>query len=135
MPLLNVDLPFLASRVLPECAWASFDAMSVRARLATLSISADQVGDQLVRDATLLALKVIDAPAFVALSAVRSALRFNSSLLRVSGDHVDDLLAVVSSPGPQKDGYAEYASWPRDKSERWYLAVTARDVAKALASR
>ncbi|WP_162631885.1 hypothetical protein ACJ51O_36420 (plasmid) [Burkholderia pyrrocinia] len=135
MPLLNVDLVQLASRVVPESARDSFDAMSVRARLATLSIVADKAGDRSARDVALQALTVLDAPAYVGLSAVRCALQSSCSVLRVPADRIDFLVAVASSPGPQTEGYAEYARWPRDKSGRWLLTVTARDVAKALANR
>ncbi|MDN7683015.1 hypothetical protein [Burkholderia cenocepacia] len=135
MPLLNVDLVQLASSVVPECARDSFDAMSVRARLATLSIVADQAGNSSVRDVALHALTVIDAPAYVGLSAVRIALESSCALLRIPADRFGFLVAVGSSAVPQKDGYAEFAKWPRKDSDRWLLTVTARDVAKALASR
>ncbi|WP_059522790.1 hypothetical protein [Burkholderia territorii] len=135
MPLLNVDLVQLASSVVPEGARDSFDAMSVRARLATLSIGADQAGNSSVRDVALHALTVIDAPAYVGLSAVRIALQSSCALLRVPADRFGFLVAVGSSAVPQKEGYAEFAKWPRKDSDRWLLSVTARDVAKALANR
>lgn len=138
MPLLNVDLVQLASSVVPESARGPFDEMSVRARLATLAIVADQAGNTSVRDVALNALNaltVIDAPAYVGLSAVRIALESSCALLRVPADRFGFLVAVVSSAVPQKEGYAEFAKWPRKDSERWLLTVTARDVAKALANR
>ncbi|MEK7898032.1 hypothetical protein AAB990_22345 [Burkholderia contaminans] len=135
MPLLNVDFVQLASSLVPESARDSFDAMSVRARLATLSIVADQAGNSSVRDVALHALTVIDAPAYVGLSAVRIALQSSCALLRTPADRFDFLVAVGSSAVPQKEGYAEFAKWPREDSDRWLLTVTARDVAKALANR
>ncbi|MCA7888551.1 hypothetical protein LGM58_35810 [Burkholderia contaminans] len=135
MPLLNVDLVQLASRVVPESARDSFDALSVRARLATLSSVAEKAGGTSVRDVALHALTVLDAPAYVGLSAVRCALQSSSSVLRVSADRIDFLVAVASSAVPQKEGYAEITRWPRNESGRWLLTVTARDVAKVLASR
>ncbi|RXV64534.1 hypothetical protein D1006_40150 [Burkholderia stabilis] len=135
MPILNVDLVQLASRVVPESARDSFDAMSVRARLATLSIIADQAGISSVRDVALHALTVIDAPAYVGLSAVRTALQSSCALLRIPADRFGFLVAVSSSAVPQKEGYAEFAKWPRKDSDRWLLTVTARDVAKVLANR
>ncbi|AOJ10028.1 hypothetical protein [Burkholderia mayonis] len=135
MPLLNVDLVQLASSVVPESARDSFDPMSVRARLATLSIVADKAGDTSVRDVALHALTVLDAPAYVGLSAVRCALQSSCSVLRVPADRTDFLVAVASSPGPQKEGYAEHARRPRGESGRWLLTVTARDVANAMANR
>ena len=135
MPLLNVDLAQLASSVVPEDARDSFDAMSVRARLATLSIVADQAGNSSVRDVALHALTVIDTPAYVGLSAVRIALQSSCALLRVPADRFGFLVAVGSSAVPQKEGYAEFAKWPRKDSDRWLLTLTARDLAKALANR
>ncbi|WP_321882658.1 hypothetical protein [Burkholderia cepacia] len=134
MPLLNVDLVQLASSVVPESARDSFDAMSVRARLATLSIVAGQAGNSSVRDVALHALTVIDAPGYVGLSAVRIALQSCCALLRVPADRFGFLVAVGSSAVPQKEGSAEFAKWPRKDSDRWLLTVTARDVAKALAN-
>ncbi|WP_323122542.1 hypothetical protein [Burkholderia alba] len=135
MPLLNVDLVQLASSVVPESVRDSFDAMSVRARLATLSIVADQVGNASVRDVALHALTVIDAPAYVGLSAVRIALESSCALLRIPADRFGFLVAVSSSAVPQKEGNAEFAKWPRKDSDRWLLTVTERDVAKAMANR
>ncbi|MBF5008538.1 hypothetical protein [Burkholderia pseudomultivorans] len=135
MPLLNVDLVQLASSVVPESARDSFDEMSVRARLATLAIVADHAGNTSVHDIALHALTVIDAPAYVGLSAVRIALESSCALLLGPADQFGFLVAVVSSAVPQKEGYAEFAKWPRKDSERWLLTVTARDVAKALANR
>ncbi|KVN06857.1 hypothetical protein [Burkholderia diffusa] len=135
MPLLNVDLVQLASSVLPESARDSFDAMSVRARLATLSTIADLAGNSSARDVALHALTVIDAPAYVGLSAVRISLEASCARLRVPADRFDFLVAVGSSAVPQKEGYAEFAKWPRQGSDRWLLTVTAPDVAKALANR
>ncbi|WP_244134448.1 hypothetical protein [Burkholderia gladioli] len=86
MPLLNVDLGQLASSVVPERARGPFDEMSVRARLATLAIVADQAGNTSVRDIALNALTVIDAPAYVGLSAVRIALESSCALQRVPAD-------------------------------------------------
>lgn len=135
MPLLNVDLVQLASSVVPESARGPVDEMSVRARLATLAIVADQGGNTSVRDIALNALTVIDAPAYVGLSAVRIALESSCALLRVPADRFGILVAVVSFAVSPKEGYAEFAKWPRKDSERWLLTVTARDVAKALANR
>ncbi|WP_321896698.1 hypothetical protein [Burkholderia cepacia] len=135
MQLVNVDLVQLASSVVPEGVRDSFDSMSVRARLATLSIIADQAGNTSVREVALHALTVIDAPAYVGLSAVRIALQSSCALLRVPADRFGFLVAVGSSAVPQKEGYAEFAKWPRKDSDRWLLTVTARDVAKALANR
>lgn len=120
---------------MPESARGPFDEMSVRARLATLAIVADQAGNTSVRDIALNALTVIDAPAYVGLSAVRIALESSCALQRVPAGRFDFLVAVVSSAVPQKEGYEEFAKWPRKDSERWLLTVTARDVAKTLANR
>ncbi|PCE30332.1 hypothetical protein [Burkholderia ubonensis] len=104
MPLLNIDLFHLSSDVLPTNARDSFDALSVRARLATLSIISDQADNTSVRDVALHALTVIDAPAYVGLSAVKSILQSCRSQLRIPADRVDFLVAAGSSAAPQKEG-------------------------------
>ena len=135
MPLLNIDLAHLASDILPEGARESVHAMSVRARLATLSIVSEGTGNTSVRDVALHALSVIDMPAYVGISAIRTALQGSSALLRRPVDRFAFLVAVASSTVPQKEGFAEYTKWPRKECNRWLLTVTTRDVAKALASR
>ncbi|KVL66170.1 hypothetical protein WJ47_12515 [Burkholderia ubonensis] len=135
MPLLNIDLVRLSSDVVPANARDLFDAMPVRARLATLSIISDQAGNTSVRDVALHALTVIDAPAYVGLSAVKSVLQSCRSLLRIPADRVDFLVGAGSSAVPQREGYAEIVKWPRKESDRWILTVTARDMADAMANR
>ena len=103
-------------------------------RLAILSMASDGAGNTSVRDVALHALSVIDTPAHVGISAIRSALQSNNSVLRIPADRVDFLAAVGISPVPQKDGFAEYIKWPRKACDHWLLTVTARDVAKALAN-
>lgn len=135
MPLLNIDFACLASNILPDHTHASFGALSVRARLAVVIAIADRTGKWPVRDMALHALAAMDAPAHVGLSAVKTALETCNMLVRVPKDSGEFLVAVSSTSAPQRQGFAEFAKWPRRMEDRWILTVTAHEVAAGLAAR
>jgi hypothetical protein len=134
MPLLNIDLPRLSTDILPDDARESFDALPVRARLVGVATFAHIGGDTAVRDAALRALAVMDAPAYVGLSALRTTLQVCNSLVRIPVDRCDFLAAASTTTDPQREGYALTAKWPRRLEDRWTLAITGRDVAEAVSA-
>ncbi|WP_216430265.1 hypothetical protein [Arcanobacterium phocae] len=135
MPLLNIDLPSLATSVLPKEDRQAFDALPVSERLARIATRARAVGNITAHASAMNALAVLADPAYLGLSAVRLAVQTCSTLVRIPADRCDFLMAAVATPKPQNDGFTQVAKWPREAAGRWALTVTTQDVARALVAR
>lgn len=132
MPILNLDLPGLIEQ-LPPFQRATLDAAPAIRQLAALAAHATQTGNCDLAHTVEAARRALAAPAYIGLDAVRVTVETCDSLNKIPAARCAFLAAANSTTDPALHRTHHVGKWYRLAEDRWWLTVTAADMAQAAA--
>lgn len=132
MPLLNIHVQRLVRKLFPKASRKDIAKLPVRERIQQLAARAAEEEDHNTLRQATAALRTLEQPAFIGLSAVRTTLQVCNAIHKCSYERFPFLAGTAATEAPQSDGFLLHASWPRQNDARWLLTITGDDIRRGL---